>query len=362
VFEKAPALRTSGAAFTLWSNGTGILKELAVDLDDLGAPIDHLEQRTSAGRVMLSIHVGHAARHYGHPNISLPRRRLIQRLAAELPEGIVSFGRSAAAVTQDSGGVRVEFADGGTAAGDVLVGADGHRSAVRAHLWGGDPTTPSGWTTWQGLSPIDSEVTRGRTGLMIQGPEGLCGLMPAGAGLLQWWFDLRWKPEDVEPAAPVEELLRRFGHWTARPVPELLTAVKDDEVEFYPHYGHRIPRTWGEGRITLLGDAAHTMPPTQAQGANQALEDAWALVQALRNEPADVPDTLRRYERARSKRAALIARVAGTEITNRYLPTLSRLMPNAVMGPGYTRWLRRISDYLSSPSRPGAGQAVNRKT
>ncbi|MFI0351678.1 FAD-dependent oxidoreductase [Actinomadura sp. 9N407] len=348
VFEKAPTLRTSGAAFTLWSNGTGILKELAVDLDDLGAGVDYLEQRDSNGRVMLSIHVGHAVRRYGHPNISLPRRRLIERLATELPEGTLSFGRSAATITQDPGGVRVEFEDGEAATGDVLVGADGHHSAVRTHLWGGDPTEPSGWTTWQGLSPVDTEVTRGRTGLMIQGPEGLCGLMPAGAGLLQWWFDFRWKPGDVEPAAPIQELRRRFGHWTAPPVPELLTAVKDEEVEFFPHYGHRIPRTWGKGRITLAGDAAHTMPPTQAQGANQALEDAWALVQVLRNKPADVPEALRRYERARSKRASLIARVAGTEITDKYFPAISRLVPNAIMGPAYTRWLRQISNYLSS--------------
>ncbi|WP_026403944.1 FAD-dependent oxidoreductase [Actinomadura rifamycini] len=348
VHERGPALRTSGAALTLWANGTGALTALGASLDGVGAPIDVLEQRDASGRTLVSVDTAHAARRYGLPNISLPRRRLVERLAAGLPDGTVAFGRACTGIAHDAGGVRAEFADGATATGDMLVGADGARSIVRRTLWGRDPAEPSGWATWQGLSRVPIDVVAGRTGLLINGPEGVCGLMPAGEDLLQWWFDRRWTPGEPEPPSVLDDLRARFGHWAA-PVPQVLASVADEEIEFFPHHRHRVPDVWGEGRCTLVGDAAHTMPPTQAQGANQALEDAWALSRVLaEGEPADVPAALRRYERGRSRKAARIARVAATEATDAHPASLTRLLPDRFVSWAYTRWLASISDYLAA--------------
>lgn len=346
VYERAPALRTGGAALTLWSNGTGILDELGVAVADAGAEIDVLEQRGEDGRLLISVDVARAAAAYGHPHVSLPRRRLLERLADGLPPGTVAFDRACAAIEQDGDTVRARFRDGTVAEGDLLVGADGHRSVVRSQLWGGDPTEPTGWVTWQGLGPMPTDVTSSRRGVMVVGRAGMCGLMPAGHGLLQWWFDVRRPPGEPVPSSPLAELRRRFGHWAA-PVRDVLAAADDADVEFFPHHRHRVPRRWGSGRATLVGDAAHTMPPTQAQGANQALEDAWALAAALRA-PSDLPSALREYERARSRRAARVARLAGREVTDRYGPMLSRLTPDALVSRFHTHWLRRISDYLAA--------------
>ncbi|MYS86009.1 FAD-dependent oxidoreductase [Embleya scabrispora] len=356
VFERAPALRVSGAALTLWSNGTGVLADLGVSLAGVGAPIDLLEQRGWDGRVLMRIDVSRAADAYGLPHIALPRRRLIERLADELPTGTVLFDKACVRVAQHADGVRVDFADGTTATGDLLVGADGHRSVVRDHLWGADPTRPSGWVTWQGLSRVDIDVASSRRGLMIVGPEGMCGLMPAGEGLLQWWFDVRRRPDAAPVTDPLAALRDTFAHW-ASPVPDTLAAVAEGEVEFFAHYRHKVPRTWGRGRATVLGDAAHTMPPTMAQGANQALDDAWVLARALRRtadrDPAlAIPRALAEYERSRSPRAALTARRAGPETTNKYLPTLFRLMPDPLISRYYTRWLRQVSAYLSDRPTP----------
>ena len=371
VFEQATELRHGGAAVTLWSNGTGVLSELGVRLDGVGAPIDVLETRDRRGKPLVSIDVAQAAAHYGHPHVCLPRTRLLGLLAEGLPEGTIAFGRAAKLAEETSGApgaaVRVTFADGGTADGDLLIAADGRGSAIRDQLWGGDPGRPTGWASWQGVSPVPIDITGSRSSVLFVGKPGSCGLMPAGDGLLQWWFDLRWTPGAPPPVKPVTMLRERFGDW-APPVRAVLAAVTDDETGFFPHRRHRVPRTWGSGLVTVIGDAAHSMPPTRAQGANQALEDAWALAAALRSDAAnaanaaanakagDQPDTdatLRAFERSRSRKASVVSRQAGTEDYNRYGAVMSRLIPASLASRYYTRWLRHISTYLDTATHPG---------
>jgi hypothetical protein len=91
------------------------------------------------------------------------------------------------------------------------------------------------------------------------------------------------------------------------------------------------------------------MPPTRAQGANQALEDAWALAAALRGAAkteAGPEAALRAFERTRSRKASVVSRQAGSEDYNRYGAILSRLIPGPLATRYYTRWLRQISTYL----------------
>lgn len=360
VFEQAPDLRSGGAAVTLWSNGTGVLDALGIPLAGLGGPIDTLEQRSHSGALLFRIDTSRSARRYGHPHLCVPRERLIERLAAQVPADAIRFDRRCVHISQNGDGVQVEFADGTTAEGDILVGADGRNSAVRAHVWNSDPAEPAGWATWQGVNPIPIEIADSRRGVMYVGKPGLCGLMPAGQGLLQWWFDTRWTPQTPRPASPIADLRRRFAAFPG-PVAAVLDAVEDADAGFFPHVRHRVPDTWGEGHITLVGDSAHSMPPTRAQGANQALEDAWALARALRSavdsspgvatnvtgDVVDIAGTLRAYERTRSPKVARLARQAGTEDTNEYRPILTRLVPNALASRYHERWLGSISDFLT---------------
>lgn len=344
VSEQADGPRGGGAAVTLWSNGTGILAELKVSLDGVGALIETLEQRDYRGKVLLTINVGRSAAHFGHPHICLPRSRLLERLADGLPSEMIRYGRACTRVALDGGSAQAEFADGTSHTSDLLIGADGRSSVVRDILWRHDPAELTGWATWQGLTPIPIEITASRRCVMFTGRAGLCGLMPAGEGLLQWWFDLRWSPDEPRPASPVAALRARFGTW-AEPVRQVLAAVSDKDVGFFPHHRHVVPRTWGAGPITLVGDAAHSMPPTRAQGANQALEDAHALAVALR-QGNDVAVALRSYERGRASKAGFVAKSAGREDTGEYRPLLTRLMPSALVTSYYTRWLRQVSNFL----------------
>ena len=343
--ERADALRTSGSAITLWSNGTAVLHALGVAYDDLGAPIDVLRmQRGNDGRPLTDVDVAQAVARYGFPHRSTPRRDLIRRMADGLPDGTVRFGQRAVGVEQEPDVAEVRFADGSTVAADLVIGADGSRSVVRDLVYGGDPTRSAGWATWQGLTEVDVETTRSRIGLMIIGPEGMCGLLPAGNGLLQWWFDRPWDPAAPQPPSVTAMLKERYGHW-ASPVVETLAAADDEHIEFFAHRRQKVRRGWSRGRVVLLGDAAHTMPPTVAQGANQALEDAWALARGLRT-TGDMAAGLAEYERSRIKGARLTQRVAGSEMTDKHSRRLARI-PDPLISRFHTRWLRMVSTILN---------------
>jgi FAD-dependent urate hydroxylase len=303
VFEEAPALRTSGAAVTIWPNGGAVLTDLGLTLVGAGRRIHSLEARSSNGQLLAVVDVTKLAGRLGAPVVTLPRRLLLDRLSADLPAGVVRFGARCIGASSSDGKAQARFEDGGTAEGDVLIGADGRHSAVREALSLGEPAVPTGKATWQGLSPIPIDLTAGRLAVTIAGPEGECGFMPAGEGLLQWWFDVPWTPDDAPPASPMAELRRRFGGWPD-PVPQVLAAASDEDVELFPHYRHRVPSLWGQGPCTLLGDSVHAMPSPPAQGASRALEDAWLLVRSLRTSPTDAPQALRDYEQAHRRRAA----------------------------------------------------------
>jgi 2-polyprenyl-6-methoxyphenol hydroxylase-like FAD-dependent oxidoreductase len=178
---------------------------------------------------------------------------------------------------------------------------------------------------------------------MITGREGACGLMPAGEGLLQWWFDVPWSPTDRLPATPLADLRRRFGRW-ASPVPEVLAAASEDDLGFFGHHWNKVRQVWGEGRITLVGDAAHMMPPTLGQGANQTLEDAWVLGRELASDGDDPAVRLRAYEKARYPRISLVSRLARRNPANwRIPPLLGRLLPETSQTTMLARYSNRLT-------------------
>jgi FAD-dependent urate hydroxylase len=349
VFERAEQLRATGGAVTLWSNGIGVLDAFGVDLDGAGRGIDAFEAWRADGRPIWNINVTQIRRRLGYGALTIPRYRLVERLGATLPEGVVELGREVTSIEADGDRVRVHFADGAAAAGDVLIGADGYRSVVRRLLIG-DEAHPTGWVTWQGLFATDHPLAAGKVGVNVIGRGGVCGLLPAGEGLLQWWFEVRASSSGEIPIEPVEMLRKRFGSWRP-PVPEILDQIA--EADAFPHVRHRVPRVWGGLRSTLVGDAAHVMPPALARGANQSLEDAWVLAATLRSD--DVTASLRRYEQLRRRRVAVVSRLAMLATTQQERPwtRVSRL-PNRPVTLLYGSGLRAASTFLSTaPHRRG---------
>lgn len=342
VLERADRPRDGGAAVTLFSNGKAAAAGLGAPLDGLGGRIDELEIRDRADRRYGLTDLRLMARRTGFVVETVPRAALLRRLTGSLPAGTVAYG--AAVVGAAAEGTVVDARGRGYTA-DVVVGADGYRSAVRRSVRGDRDARRNGWSSWQGLTAVLPDLAGGTHARCYVGAAGLCGLMPAGGGLLQWWFDTRGGPGD---GAVLDWLSRRFAGYP-RPVTELLATVAADDIQQYPHVLHEVGDRWGDGAVTLLGDAAHAFPPSQAQGANQALEDAWLLARAL-DGAGPVEGLLRRYEKVRARRVRRVSRLAATEVTNR-LPTLAgrlagKLLSPTMAGRAHLALIRRFSSVL----------------
>lgn len=356
VFERGERLRTGGAALSLWSNGTAALAGLGVDPVGLGRATDLVVGATPSGAELYRLNLRAVSEDLGWPNLCLPRKELLDRLVAELPDGVVSFGPACTGVRQDARHATALFEDGSTASADVVVGADGLRSAVRARLRPGDAPRPCGYASWQGLAPLPIELADSGTSRWLSGAEGTCGIIPAGGGQVQWWFDLPWSPDDPAPEHPAAVLKERFASWTDPDVRAVLARVRDADVSLFPHMRTRVPRVWGAGRVTLLGDAVHAFPPSTAQGANQALEDALVLCAALDAADTSVADgaeaALRRYERVRRPRASRASWVSGQQPTQ-FVKGADKPFPlsEAALGSLLKGYLKLVSNALRDAPR-----------
>jgi FAD-dependent urate hydroxylase len=329
VFERRPELSAAGGAVTIWSNGATVLGQLGVDLEGAGQQLSTLRVLTPTGRPVATVDLAEVAQRLGAPVRMIPRRVLLERLLEGFPGDRIRCNSRAVQVIDTRDGVRVEFDDGSSAEGDLLIGADGLHSMVR-NVVGAQRAEPTGWCSWQGLVTLP-EIAGTDDALMIIGEHANLGLWPAGGSDLQWWFDLPWSPDFVRPGCPIQEIRSIFAGWSDS-VDCVLATLTDEDLapSPFPHFRHPIPGR-GRGAVTLLGDAAHTMPPTLAQGTNQALLDTMVLRKAL-SDFQNGPKALRWYESTRRRKVKAVSWVTTQQVSR----SESALRPAAMISDRFT--------------------------
>lgn len=281
------------------------LEALGIDRAALacGSRFDSLEATDDRGRLLASYRVGEIARKFESMNLCMNRGDLLRLLAERVDPRCVRPNARCVSFREENGGVTVTLADGETLAADLLIGADGLHSVVRAALHGSKRPRYAGYTCHRGLADLSLDDLNGRA-VEAWGRGARFAYMPCGEKI--FWYSAWNAPEngiDGESGRRAEAL-KIFGKWSA-PIPEIIAATRDDAI-FRNDIVDRPPiRRWGRGRVTLLGDAAHPTTPNLGQGAAMALEDAVVLGRAIVRE-ADPLTALRSYERARISRTARI--------------------------------------------------------
>jgi 2-polyprenyl-6-methoxyphenol hydroxylase-like FAD-dependent oxidoreductase len=314
VFERATELREVGAGLLLAANAQKALAKLglAEAVARLGTPASAGEIRSWRGHVLASIPAAELEKKIGTSSAAVHRADLQALLVREVEDGTLRLGTEVEAFEQDESGVRVLFADGGQESADILIGADGLRSRVRAGLFGPKEPRYAGYTAWRAVVEPNEDLLPWGAGFESWGRGARFGCAHVGRGRV-YWFATANAPEGGKDGPPGSTagakatLSHLFSGWH-RPVVDLVEAAEEGTILRTDIYDREpLGERWGIGRVTLLGDAAHPMTPNLGQGACQAIEDAVVLARCL-GERGATAESLRSYERLRSDRVAMVVR------------------------------------------------------
>jgi 2-polyprenyl-6-methoxyphenol hydroxylase-like FAD-dependent oxidoreductase len=233
---------------------------------------------------------------------AMRRSDLLDALLEALGKDTVRFGARCVGYTQDGGRVTAYFDDGSQACGSVLVGADGIRSSIRAQMLGKTKLRYAGYAVWRGVArfKLDRNV-----GVTTMGRGAQFGFFPMRQDRVYWFASMNApEGEQDSPAGPRPRLLECFGNWH-EPIKEIIEATDQSSIIRTDIYDQDPLSRWSDGRVTLLGDAAHPATPTMGQGACQAIEDAVVLAACLGANP-NAAQALKAYEGRRMKRTGAI--------------------------------------------------------
>jgi 2-polyprenyl-6-methoxyphenol hydroxylase-like FAD-dependent oxidoreductase len=328
VLEQASELKPSGASIDVGPNAIRLLDAL-----DLGAAVRAVSVRPDTielvrwedGTCLLSAPHGAAAEaHFGAPLLDVLRPDLHLVLADALAPDTIALDSQVDDVVEKNGSAAAVLADGRRIDADVIVAADGIRSTIRQRLVGSDDPVFSGTVVYRGVVPREhvAELQPPRLNRYWLGPRRhavaywiAAGRLLAVNAAIQ---EADWARESWTDEAPKSEVLPYFEGWHE---PLLERFRQTDSFLRGAVFVRRPLDHWSFGRITLLGDAAHAMEPFQAQGAAQAIEDAFVLAECLAAVERDgVADALRRYENVRMSRAAELQASSSSAAGRFYLP------------------------------------------
>ena len=317
LYEQAPAFGEIGAGIMLTPNATRVLRHFG-----LGAALDRSGMRPPASRyrrfddaalmgdapladVMESAH--------GAPWLHIHRSDLLDALlAAVRKQGGTDLyaGHRATGCAQAGAGATVQFGNGASAAGDLLVACDGMRSTLRAQLAEYAKARFRGQVAWRALAPaggLPERVSDRASVVWIGEDRHIVQYALRGGSLVNYVAiaaQQEWAEEGWNRPAGLEEVQREFAGWH-EDVQSLLSATPPGALYKWGLFDRDPLEQWVYGRIALLGDAAHPMLPFMAQGSAMAIEDAAVLARCLEAFD-DLEMALSRYQAVRGERTARV--------------------------------------------------------
>jgi salicylate hydroxylase len=333
VYEQAAELKEIGAGLVVAPNAARLLRRLGV-LGEFEQRAVRLEtgwefRRWQDGTVLSAEDLAASCeRLFGEHTYTAHRADLLEILKNIIPNGSLRLSARLASLSADGDGpVKLRFASGETATADVVIGADGIHSAVRATIASPAPPSYSGLCAFRALVPASKapEFALRPAQTLWLGPDHHLVHYPVSAGqfvnLVAFAPAGDYTTESWTATATLEEFLAEFSGWDPR-LAELIGAAGTPGRWALLD---RAPLTrWSHGRLTLLGDAAHPMFPFFGQGAAQAMEDAAVLARCLASagdSPApDWPATLREYEALRRPRTTRLQEVSHARAHANHLP------------------------------------------
>jgi salicylate hydroxylase len=320
LFEQAKAFAQVGAGIQLSANATRVLRTLGLG-EALARVAVYPEGRDyrawdDGDRLYWTPLGERAEAHFGAPYYHAHRADLLDVLLGGLGDTGFRLNAHVDRCEQDAHDVTITLADGSTATGDVLVGADGIHSTVRAQLFGPELPRYTGNVAWRGLVPAErvAHLDLGRVTGVWMGPNRSIVQYYVSAGRTFNWIGISRSEQPARESwlaeGRIEDALEEYTGWhdTIRTIIAATPRVLRQAL-----YDREPLPDWRVGRVVLLGDAAHPMMPFYAQGAAQSIEDAYVLAGCLAESQRDPVRALERYVLLRQPRTAWMQELSRRE-------------------------------------------------
>lgn len=319
IFEQASGLKEVGAGLTVWHNGMFALNEIGLDdaVMKCGQRVENFRFLDVHGKVLGAIDLERLKRQTGQPAVTVHRKRLIEALAP-LSQGAVYTGHKFEHYRQDSESVTAYFQNGRFYKADILVGCDGFNSIVRKQLLANEKHEDriyAGYTCFRGIASATSLSELGLIKGAVWHSNGVgsqFGLLDVGANAsgqcqVAWYATANMPCGVIESAEERKEFLaNRFKDWHS-PVGKALAATRDEDILKNDIYDRPSIYNWHDGRVLVMGDAAHPTTPNLGQGACLAIEDAVVLSRSLANFKS-AAEAFQNFESKRLRRTSFVVR------------------------------------------------------
>jgi len=276
---------------------------------EAGMPSDHLNLRRPDGGLIAPQPLPPMGGPAYPATVGVARAALHEILRAEAVRrgARLRYGISVEAFESDDSGIDVRLTNGKEERYDLVVGADGLYSRLREKLFPDVRPVYCGQSVWRAAvpRPVECETSE----LHFGGRHGVVGLCPISANdayvyVVESAPEGAFHPDDSAAPTLVERLQGYDSPILQQCIPHLLAS---GQATFRPLEGLLLDRTWYEGRVVLIGDAAHSGPPVLAQGAAMAVEDAIVLAEELKH-PGAFGQRMQAFMARRLPRASLVVR------------------------------------------------------
>ena len=283
LLERYREARPAGNILNLWPPPIKALGLMGVHTVDLGAPCQS-EFRSASGKVRAVVRLPkEVIDAYGGGFIGLLRPELYRRLLDTLPAGVLRINQEVTSFSQDERAVTLTVGDGHAEEFDVLVGADGIDSLVRRSLWGDEPKREHNLHIFGGFTFDDAlgiETGRCIVSHNRKTQGSWTAIRHKGRSGYQWWV-LTAHDAATEFNGDYHQAATSLAEGFADPLPRLVAATDPKDVQRWVLRDRKPLKQWSEGRVTIIGDAAHPTSPYAAYGAGMATEDGYFLGRRL---------------------------------------------------------------------------------
>ena len=319
--ERSTAWRAEGGGIMVHANGLRMLRSLGLDgnIERKGSRVGRWCFCDESGEVLSETDLEALWGEVG-PCIGIERTRLQQVLVAGAEGVSCRLGTSISALAQQCGRVAVTFTDGATKTYDLVVGADGISSAVRAIALDAINLAYTGAMAWRSVAPIRPRCLESLQFLL--GDGCFFGLCPIGDDRTYGFGNIT-EPRAHEPlAGRVDRLRRHFARFGGIVQDYLGALTCDEQIHCAPVEWLSL-ETWHRDRVVLIGDAAHASSPMMGQGGCMAMEDACVLAECLRGN-GKLTDALDEYARRRRPRVNWVQQQSASAAQSFRLPPAVR--------------------------------------